>query len=139
MILGLIAKEIMTETPKLQAVINAKCPRCRRGDLFKNSMYGWSSQKMHINCPKCNLKYELEPGYFYAAMYISYAINVALSVTVGILTYLITGETESPWIYVGIIFLCSLILAPFNFRYSRVILLYFMSSRIKYLPHYDHD
>ena len=129
----------MAETPRLQAIVNAKCPRCRKGDLFINSMYGLSSQKMHVNCPKCNLKYELEPGYFYAAMYISYSINVAVAVIVGILTYLISGETESPWIYVGTIFLFSLLLAPFNFRYSRVILLHLMSPRIKYLSHYDHN
>ncbi|WP_017257053.1 DUF983 domain-containing protein [Pedobacter arcticus] len=129
----------MAETPRLQAIVNAKCPRCRRGDLFMNTMYGLSSQKMHVNCPKCNLKYELEPGYFYAAMYISYSINVAVAVIVGVLTYIISGETESPWIYVGTIFLFSLVLAPFNFRYSRVILLHLMSSRIKYLSHYDHD
>lgn len=129
----------MAETPKLQAMVNAKCPRCRRGDLFKTSMYGWASQKMYDNCPKCGLKYELEPGYFYAAMYVGYAINVALAVTVGILTYWVTNETESPWVYVGVIFFFSLILAPFNFRYSRVILLHLMSPKIKYVSHYDHD
>ncbi len=129
----------MAKTPKIQSVANAKCPRCRRGDLFKTSMYGWASQKMYDNCPKCGLKFELEPGYFYAAMYVGYAINVALAVTVGILTYLITNETESPWIYVGTIFFFSLILAPLNFRYSRVILLHLMSPKIKYLSHYDHD
>jgi uncharacterized protein (DUF983 family) len=78
----------MAETPKIHAIIHAKCPRCRRGDMFKTSMYGFASQKMYDNCPKCGLKFELEPGYFYAAMYVGYAINVALAVTVGILTYL---------------------------------------------------
>lgn len=129
----------MTETPKLQAIINAKCPRCRRGDLFMNSMYGFSSQKMHTNCPKCGLKFEVEPGYFYVAMYVSYAINVALAVTVGVLTFLISNETESPWIYVATIFVASLILAPANFRYSRVILLHLLSPKIKYMPSHDHD
>lgn len=129
----------MAETPQLQAIINAKCPRCRRGDLFKNTMYGLSSQKMHDKCPSCNLKFELEPGYFYVAMYISYGINVAVAVAVGILTYVISGETESPWVYVATIFIASLILAPFNFRYSRVILLHLMSPKIKYISHYDHD
>ncbi|WP_442795921.1 DUF983 domain-containing protein [Pelobium manganitolerans] len=94
---------------------------------------------MHDNCPKCGLKYELEPGYFYAAMYVGYAINVALSVGVGILTYLLTNETESPWIYVTTVFLAALILAPANFRYSRVLLLHVMSPKIKYIPAYDHD
>ncbi len=129
----------MAKTTHLQAMINAKCPRCRRGDLFKTSMYGFSSQKMYDNCPKCALKFELEPGYFYVAMYISYGINVALAVTVGILTFFITNETESPWIYVATIFVFSLILAPANFRYSRVILLHLMSPRIKYNPDYDKD
>ncbi|HTN20855.1 MAG TPA: DUF983 domain-containing protein [Pelobium sp.] len=129
----------MAETPKIQAIIHAKCPRCRRGDMFKTSMYGFASQKMYDNCPKCGLKFELEPGYFYAAMYVGYAINVALAVTVGILTYLITKETESPWVYVAVIFACSLAIAPVNFRYSRVILLHLLSPKIKYFPHYDHD
>lgn len=129
----------MAETPKLQAVIHAKCPRCRRGDMFKTPMYGFASQKMYDNCPKCNLKYELEPGYFYAAMYVGYGINVALAVIVGILTYLVTGESESPWVYVATIFACSLAIAPANFRYSRVILLHFMSHKIKYVSQYDHD
>ncbi len=129
----------MAKTRKLTAILNAKCPRCRRGDLFKTSMYGFASQKMYDDCPKCGLKFEQEPGYFYAAMYVGYAINVALAVNVGILTYLITNELESPWIYVAAIFFFSLALAPLNFRYSRVILLHLMSPKIKYAAHYDHD
>lgn len=129
----------MAETPHLQAMLNAKCPRCRRGDIFETSMYGFSSQKMYDNCPKCALKFEVEPGYFYAAMYVSYGFNVALAIAVGILTYLITKEVESPWIYVATIFTFSFVLAPANFRYSRVILLHLLSPKIKYVPHYDHD
>ena len=129
----------MAETPKLQAMLNAKCPRCRRGDLFKTSMYGIKSQKMHQACPKCNLRFEVEPGYFYAAMYVAYGFNVILSIVVGMLTFYITGETESPWVYVAVIFVFSLILAPANFRYSRVVLLYLLSPKIKYFSHYDHD
>ncbi|MBC7653515.1 MAG: DUF983 domain-containing protein, partial [Oligoflexus sp.] len=72
-------------------------------------------------------------------MYVGYGFNVALAVTVGIITYWITGEQESPWIYVITIFLFSLALAPVNFRYSRVILLYWLSPNIKYMEHYDHD
>lgn len=129
----------MPKTPKIKAIIHAKCPRCRRGAMFKTPMYGFASQKMYDTCPKCGLKYEIEPGYFYAAMYVGYAINVALAVTVGILTYLATGESESPWIYVATIFACSVAVAPMNFRYSRVILLHLMSPKIKYFPHYDHN
>lgn len=129
----------MAETPVLQAMVKAKCPRCRRGDLFKTPMYGFKSQKMYDVCPHCALRYEVEPGYFYAAMYVGYALNVALAVTLGILTYLITHELESPWVYVIVILSFSFLLAPVNFRYSRVILLYWLSPKIKYVSHYDHD
>ena len=129
----------MSETPKLTAMLHAKCPRCRRGDLFKTSMYGLKSQKMFDVCPKCAMRYEIEPGYFYAAMYVGYTLNVALAVAVGIATYVVTNELESPWIYVFTILLASFISAPVNFRYSRVILLYWLSPKVKYVAHYDHD
>ncbi|MBK0383351.1 DUF983 domain-containing protein [Pedobacter sp. SD-b] len=129
----------MAKTPQMQAMLHAKCPRCRRGDMFKTSMYGFKSQKMYDNCPKCNLRFEVEPGYFYAAMYVGYALNVALAVTIGIITYWFTGELESPWLYVITIFIGALAFAPANFRYSRVILLFWLSPKIKYLENYDHD
>lgn len=126
-------------TSKFYSILHAKCPRCRRGNLFATPMYGFKSQKMHNNCPKCNLKYEIEPGYFYAAMYVAYGFNVALAVITGILTYLITGEEHSPWIYVLSILIISILLSPLNFRYSRVILLHILSPNVKYNAHYDHN
>ena len=129
----------MPTTSKLKAMLLAKCPRCRRGELFTNSMYGFASQKMHENCTKCGLRYEIEPGYFYAAMYVGYAINVAIAVIVGVLTYLVTHEDKSPWVYIITILTVSLLLAQLNFRYSRVILLHMMTPRIKYIKDYDRD
>ncbi|ADY53154.1 hypothetical protein Pedsa_2612 [Pseudopedobacter saltans DSM 12145] len=129
----------MAATPKLKAMLDAKCPRCRRGDIFQNSMYGLKSQKMYEFCPHCGLKYEVEPGYFYAAMYVGYAINVALGVTVGMATYFITKEEKSPWIYIAAVLTASFLTAPINFRYSRVILLHLLSPKISYRPDYDHD
>ena len=102
--------------------------------MFVNSMYGFKAQKMHTNCLHCGLKYERELGYFYVAMFISYALNVAQMITAGILTYLITGNTESPWLYMATIFPIVLILAPFNFRYSRVLLLHYMTPGLNYVP-----
>ncbi|TAF47362.1 MAG: DUF983 domain-containing protein [Sphingobacteriales bacterium] len=121
------------------AMLHAKCPRCRQGKLFETPMYGYKAQKMYENCPKCNFKYEIEPGYFYAAMYVGYAFNVAMAVAIGILTYLVTLEEHSPWIYVANILIASILASPLNFRYSRVILLYWLSPKIKYVAHYDHN
>lgn len=128
-------KEVkIDEVPQFYALSHAKCPRCRKGNMFNNSMYGFKAQKMNDNCPYCNLKFEREPGYFYVAMFVSYALNVAQMVTVGVLTYLITGNTVNPWLYMATIFPFVFILAPFNYRYSRVILMYYLTPGLHYIP-----
>lgn len=125
--------------PQLFALVNSKCPRCRRGPVFMNSMYGFKSQKMYENCPHCNLKYEREPGYFYVAMFVSYAFNVAQMIAAGVLTYLLTGNMENPWLYMAVIFPVVFVLAPFNYRYSRLILLYYLTPGLHYIPEMSKD
>lgn len=118
---------------EFQAACKAKCPRCRRGDLFANKMYGFKSQIMLDRCPHCNLKYEREPGFYYVSMFVSYALNVAEMVTLSVAIYILSG-TENPYIYMGILFLSIFALSPFNFRYSRVILLYWLTPGLKFNP-----
>jgi uncharacterized protein (DUF983 family) len=122
------------EPSKLKAALLAKCPRCRQGDLFANSMYGLHSQKMNTHCSHCGLRFEREPGYFYVAMFVSYALTTAQMIAIGVLTYWITHEDNSPWIYLITIFSGIILLSPFNYRYSRVILLYWLTPGLNYSP-----
>ncbi|WP_377123276.1 DUF983 domain-containing protein [Mucilaginibacter antarcticus] len=115
------------------AIINAKCPKCRRGDLFANSMYGFSSQKMNTQCSHCGFTFEIEPGYFYVAMFVSYAFNIAQMVTMAVGLYILTGS-KNPWLYVAALLGISVILSPFNFRYSRVLLLHWLTPGVNYDP-----
>lgn len=132
---------MMSKTSKLKAVIKAKCPRCRRGDIFTGPMYSFKAQKTHANCPHCEMRFEIEPGYFYAAMYVSYALNVAEMVTIGIATYVFSGslEYEDLWLYITTIIGGTILLAPFNYRYSRVLLLHYLSPKVKYNPALDKE
>ena len=129
----------MAGTSKLWAMLHAKCPRCRRGDMFSGGVYNLGSNSIHLNCPHCNLYFEIEPGYFYAAMYVSYALNVGLSATLALLTYLFTSNTKSPWLYIGVIIGGCVLLGPVIFRASRVLLLYWLSPKIRYQPYLDTD
>jgi uncharacterized protein (DUF983 family) len=127
-----------TRKPELQvsafnAALHAKCPKCRRGNMFANSMYGFSGQKMYDKCPHCGFTFEIEPGYFYVAMFVSYALNVAQMVTMAVGTYILTGS-NSPWLYVCILLGVAFILSPFNFRYSRVVLLYWLTPGVHFDP-----
>lgn len=129
-----------SKTPsEFKSALQAKCPRCRRGDMFTTSMYGLKLQKMNDNCPHCDVKFEREPGYFYVAMFISYGMNVLQMVIAGVLTYLITGNLEDPMLYILVIFPVIFILSPFNYRFSRVILLYWLTPGLNYNPALSKD
>jgi uncharacterized protein (DUF983 family) len=129
----------MAQTSKAWAMLHAKCPRCRRGNLFKGAAYDLGSAKINTDCSHCNLHFEIEPGYFYAAMYVSYALNIAEAVTLSVMTYTFTHNSTSPWLYLGVILGGCFVLAPLNFRYSRVLLLYWLSPKIHYRPELDTD
>jgi uncharacterized protein (DUF983 family) len=121
------------------AMLHAKCPRCRRGNMFEGGSYNIGKNKILKDCPHCHLYFEIEPGYFYAAMYVSYALNVAESGILVALTYLITHNTTSPWLYCSTLIGGCFLLSPLTFRYSRVILLYWLSPKIHYQPYLDTD
>lgn len=126
--------ESLKETSEWNAAIHARCPRCRTGAMFTGSAYGFKIQKMNESCPHCKLKFEREPGYFYVAMFISYAMNVAELITACVGTYLLTGNLDSPWLYLGVALATAVLLSPLNYRYSRVILLFWLTPGLRYTP-----
>lgn len=112
----------MKKESKLYSILKEKCPVCHEGNPFITpKKYDLSNfHKMHTRCEKCNHKFEIEGGFWQGAMYVSYAVTVAISVATFIITYLIYPETDA-WYYIIIISLVSLLLAPINYRLSRMI------------------
>ncbi|RZL37374.1 MAG: DUF983 domain-containing protein [Pedobacter sp.] len=119
------------------AFVHAKCPRCRVGKVFSCPTYGFKIQKMNENCPHCKLKFEREPGYFYVAMFVSYAMNVAEMISVSVAAYVfgLKLEYNNLWYFVLLLFGTTLLFSPFNYRYSRIALLYWLSPGLDYEPH----
>ena len=55
------------------SIFGLHCPRCRRGDLFATSSFGFDKPfEQYEHCPKCGQNYFPEPGFYYGAMFISY-------------------------------------------------------------------
>lgn len=106
---------------KLYSIANTKCPRCHEGDFFEHKFTFNPSKvtKLHDNCPKCDLKYMMEPSFYYGAMYVNYGIIVALFVAIFIIckVFLDLSIIQS---FIAII-VASLVLAPVNLRLSRII------------------
>lgn len=113
------------------AVMHAKCARCRQGDMFKP---GIINQKMYLRCSECDLFYERHPGYFYVSMFVSYALSVAEIITLGVATYVLSGGSENVYLYLGVIIVATLLLSPFNFKFSRVLQMHFLDPGLKYNP-----
>jgi uncharacterized protein (DUF983 family) len=105
-----------------QAILQGKCPHCREGNIFKYPIFNWRFSEINNTCPKCGISFMPEPGFYIGAMYVSYAFNVILLITIGVTLY---SFTEAPdWVYISSIIGISFLLVPFSFRYSRIIFLY---------------
>ncbi len=108
----------------LKALAGAKCPQCRTGNMF---VYPWwqvpKFSKFYQNCPTCQLRFDREPGFFHGAMYISYALIVAMVTNASLILYILFNNPPFE-VYIYTIVLLNILLFPLLFRYSRVIYLY---------------
>jgi uncharacterized protein (DUF983 family) len=113
---------MMNKGTKLYSIINNKCPQCHEGDFFINpntfSLKNFS--KMHSNCPVCGLSFEQEPGYYFGAMYFSYALNVAVMVAFWVAYILLASDSFSIWWMVFASIIGGLMFTPLMFRWSRL-------------------
>ncbi|MFT6745797.1 MAG: hypothetical protein ACJAZ2_000131 [Glaciecola sp.] len=100
------------------SVWKSKCPRCQKGNLWQTKKaYTKGFSTMEERCSECDLKYTMEQGFWYGAMYISYAFGVLITVSVVITLSLFTELKilEKSGLAVLVLF----VLMPLVFRYSR--------------------
>ncbi|MCX2739825.1 DUF983 domain-containing protein [Pontibacter anaerobius] len=112
---------MLNQGSKLYSILNYKCPRCHKGDLFTHK--GWSYTKfgdMPEECPCCHQRYQPEPGFYYGAMYVSYGITTAITVTILVALSIILEEVTLYW-FIGALVGTLLLFYPFIFRMSRAI------------------
>jgi uncharacterized protein (DUF983 family) len=128
----------MKEKGIYQALLKGNCPRCRQGSLFTHSILNLSKlNSTKPSCDYCGLVYEREPGFFYGAMYISYAFSVGIMLSVSLLTYLIFDNPPA-YYYITAVTTVSILLYPVNFRYSRILFLYLFGG-VTYTPDYKKE
>ncbi|TGE22483.1 DUF983 domain-containing protein [Hymenobacter aquaticus] len=87
---------------------------------------------MPERCPVCGVAYEPEPGFYWGAMFVSYAFSVAWFAIGGVVAYYLFNN-PSVWVYVLLVTGLVLVTAPATLRYSRAIMLYLFGG-IKYDP-----
>jgi len=120
------------------ALVAQRCPRCHQGPLFTHSAFNISKfDEMYDDCPVCGLHYEPEPGFYWGAMYISFAFSTGIMLMVGVLLYYFAGDPAT-WVYVTTVAALTVLFAPLSLRYSRTVMLYLFGG-IHYNPHYVGD
>lgn len=128
----------VSHSGKLNAMLTCKCPRCRIGKIFYGNPYSLKRQRTNQVCSHCGLYFEIEPGYFYISMYISYAFSVIEVLVSAFILYSLI-KSDSPWLYCVLLIPIIVLLSPLNYRYSRVVLLHLFSPSIRYDPKYEMD
>lgn len=111
---------------KVISAIRGKCPKCQKAKVFKKkgNIFLFKLPVMNNCCPICNYKFEIEPGHFIGAMYVSYALVVGESIG---MYFVLNYFFYSVSMVLVLLFLAIILLSFFNFRYSRIIWIYFFS------------
>jgi len=116
---------------KLFSIFKMKCPRCHEGDFFISHPYDLKKAgDIHQNCSHCDLKYSKEPGFYYGAMYVSYALGVALFVTLWT-SFNLFFPTASVGVQITVIISLTILLTPYLYALSKIV---WANLFIKYEP-----
>lgn len=108
----------MAKRNKIAAIAAMKCPKCREGNMF----YAPITQgiyKMNKECPVCKQAFELEPGFYWGAMYVGYGLSGGYMLsTVGAMLIFLNLSVEVAF---AISIMGGIIIFPFIARLARVI------------------
>lgn len=110
-------------------LIRGKCPNCEKGNIFsdKGNIFLFRMPKMHHKCGNCNYTFVQEPGYFFGAMYVSYALAIAEMIAILVIAKFILGLGN---MYVfAIVAVVAVAFSTFNFRMSRTIWMYMFRKK----------
>ena len=113
------------------ALLHGRCPHCREGAIFTYPVSRVAQfNRMNERCPHCNVRLEPEPGFYQGAMYVGYGITVGCLLLISVILYVLVNPS-SEWTYIITNIVFMICIAPLNYRYSRILYLYFFGG-IKY-------
>ncbi len=115
----------------ITAILFCRCPRCRKGKMFPYNIFNiLKMTKMHKSCPVCRQDLIPEPGFYYGAMYFSYAFQVAILISTVVAVSVLVDKPGFLHYAVPALSI-SVLLLPVTFRLSRSLMLHLFGG-IKY-------
>ena len=118
-----------TKGSKFYSIAKGKCPICHEGDYWitSNAYALKKFDKDHEVCSECGHKYEIENGFYYGAMYISYGFSIGFAIATFMAIYVLFPNTEY-YIYILATISSIFLFMPVSFRTSRLVWMNMFSS-----------
>jgi len=114
---------VLKKGTKLYSIIYCKCPRCMEGDLFiHKSSYSLKGMfDMPDRCPVCGQDFQIEPGFYLGAMWVSYPIVIGLVIAFIALGHFVLGlHMLASFLFATVLLV---LICPPLIRYSRAVYL----------------
>jgi hypothetical protein len=106
---------------KLYSVLFFKCSACHEGDFFVSHPYNLrKAGDIYDSCKTCQTKFSKEPGFYYGAMYVSYGLAVALSISLYAIFKVLKFDPSVEQ-FILIYSLLILLLSPLIYALSKII------------------
>ena len=95
--------------------------------MFKYPLKDFTKfSEMNETCSSCGAPFTPEPGFYFGAMYVSYAFTIAIFFAVWFVLRLFFNPQD--WVYITCIILSAVLIIPISFRYSRILFLYWFGG-----------
>ena len=111
--------QMLKKGSKLYSILTGTCPKCQNESMYfdENPLHINKVLKMNDNCSHCGLRYQIEPSFFYGAMYVSYGLNVAIGIAAFIISFVFFKTNLK--VAFAVIIVSLIISFPFVLRWSR--------------------
>ncbi|MGZ5287783.1 MAG: DUF983 domain-containing protein [Flavisolibacter sp.] len=122
----------------LISIFQNKCPRCRRGKLYReqNPYRLKTFMLMHEKCTVCGQPLDMEPGFYYGTNMVSYALAVVFSIISFFVWWVLIGfslQDKRVFFWLGMNAILLVLLQPPLMRLSRT---FWLSFFVPYSSHW---
>lgn len=129
----------MKKGTKLYSILTLTCPQCQEGKFMVSAPYRLKTMgQVRDECDQCGLNYKPETGFYFGAMYVSYALSVAVFVTIWASCNWFFNNV-SVWTQIGLVVGALVVLTPYLNALSKIIWANFFMSYKKNAIHHRQE
>ncbi|MEY4126893.1 MAG: hypothetical protein RL737_1082 [Bacteroidota bacterium] len=111
----------MKKGSKLYSIATMTCPQCQESHMMVANPYRFSTMgEVKDKCEVCGLDLKPEPGFYYGAMYVSYALGVAVFVSIWASCNWFF-DNVGVWTQITLVLIALIGLGPYLYALSKVI------------------